>query len=246
VDMPGWSLRQPRLDRRCLVRGTVTMREAAKLTAYLSSVIDHTHEDIGVATKNAANAAEQSDATMKTVLKLAQNANEIESVLSLIKNIAGQTNLLALNATIEAARAGDAGRGFSVVAQEVKWLAGQVAKATDDIARQIATVQMTSEQVVEATRSVSERVVLIHSSASNMQSTMSDQKNSITAINTAVEETASCADNIAMNIDSVRAASQHMVNKMTEMSSGTVAMDMMLAKLHTDIDMFREALKAAA
>ena len=61
-----------------------------------------------------------------------------------------QTNLLALNATIEAARAGDAGKGFAVVASEVKNLATQTAKATEEIARQIAAVQSGTQEAVKA------------------------------------------------------------------------------------------------
>ena len=78
----------------------------------------------------------------------------IESILSLIRDIAGQTNLLALNATIEAARAGDAGRGFAVVAQEVKSLASQTARATDDITTKITAIQQATRQTVEANGSI--------------------------------------------------------------------------------------------
>ncbi len=66
-------------------------------------------------------------------------------MVDLISTIAGQTNLLALNATIEAARAGDAGREFAVVANEVKALAGQTAKATGEISQHIAAVQSSSQ-----------------------------------------------------------------------------------------------------
>jgi methyl-accepting chemotaxis protein len=227
-------------------QSTIAMREAAKLAAQLTTVIDMTHEDIGRAATDAADAAEQSETTMNTVTTLAHSAKEIASVLSLIKNIAGQTNLLALNATIEAARAGDAGRGFSVVAQEVKLLAGQVAKATDEIARQINTIQIISEKAVAATRSVVDRVVQIHGSASQMQSTISGQKNSVFAINSAVEETAYSADDIAVNIENMRAASERMAGKMADINSGTVSVDNMLAKLRNDIDIFRVALNVAA
>ncbi len=81
---------------------------------------------------------------------LAEAAQHIGEVVTTIGAIAAQTNLLALNATIESARAGVAGKGFAVVAQEVKSLAGQAARATEDVGRQIATVQAEVRAAVDA------------------------------------------------------------------------------------------------
>src|SRR4029077_8289511 len=81
-------------------------------------------------------------------------AERIGHVLKLITDIAEQTNLLALNATIEAARAGDAGRGFAVVASEVKHLASQTAKATEEIAGQIADIQAVTKDSVSAIQEI--------------------------------------------------------------------------------------------
>jgi methyl-accepting chemotaxis protein len=79
-------------------------------------------------------------------------------VVTLIRNIVGQTNLLALNATIEAARAGEAGKSFAVVASEVKSLAVQTAKATEEIAGHILAVQHSTSGAVDAIRQIAARM----------------------------------------------------------------------------------------
>ena len=91
---------------------------------------------------------------MRRINELSQAAGRIGDVVKLITAIAEQTNLLALNATIEAARAGEAGRGFAVVASEVKQLASQTAKATDEIGTQIAGMQTATQNSVAAIKEI--------------------------------------------------------------------------------------------
>ncbi|PZO84847.1 MAG: hypothetical protein DI626_07925 [Micavibrio aeruginosavorus] len=86
--------------------------------------------------------------------RLVDTTKQMETIVSLIRDIADQVNLLALNATIEAARAGEAGKGFAVVASEVKNLANQTAQATDDIAREISEVQSISGEVAQTVREI--------------------------------------------------------------------------------------------
>ena len=102
----------------------------------------------------ASEAVSQAEVTDARINELSKAAMRIGDVVNLITSIAKQTNLLALNATIEAARAGDSGRGFAVMAQEVKALAAQTAKATDEIGSQIAEMQVATQDSVQAIKQI--------------------------------------------------------------------------------------------
>lgn len=105
------------------------------------------------------------------VAELVEASQRIGGVVKLISQIAAQTNLLALNATIEAARAGEVGRGFGVVATEVKSLSQQTAKATDQIRREITAVRVAAQSTAEMVGSMSQRI----SEMSEISSHVSEQ-----------------------------------------------------------------------
>jgi methyl-accepting chemotaxis protein len=138
---------------------------------------------------------------------LSVSAEKINSVVSLISDIAAQTNLLALNATIEAARAGEAGKGFAVVASEVKALANQSAKATEDIGKQIADVQKATSGAIEAIGLV-EQVI--------------EEVNSISlAISGSVEEQTAVTRDISANMHSANTAVMGVRDGFDQIASAT-------------------------
>ncbi len=139
-----------------------SIREIAGQAQHTSSIVGETTEKAKV--------------TDQEVGKLTEAVNKIDSVITLIRTIAQQTNLLALNATIESARAGEAGRGFAVVAAEVKALSEQTAKATEEIAQQIQTVQVTTETAATAIRAIGSQVGEIHSLATSVAAAVEEQQ----------------------------------------------------------------------
>jgi len=120
-------------------------------------------------------AVSEAQSTNGQIAGLAQAAQKIGDVVKLIRDIAGHTNLLALNATIEAARAGEAGKGFAVVASEVKSLAVQTAKATEDVAGQIAAVQESTDAAVAAIGRIAERMEEINEDTSSIAASVHQQ-----------------------------------------------------------------------
>lgn len=126
-------------------------------TADASQGADHTTRDgrdqVNKALASIQHLVEDVTGTAAEIEQLASNANEISRVLDVIGSIAGQTNLLALNAAIEAARAGEAGRGFAVVADEVRALAHRTQQSTAEIEQMIAGIQNGTERAVAAMHS---------------------------------------------------------------------------------------------
>ncbi|MCU6453839.1 methyl-accepting chemotaxis protein [Sphingomonas sp. A2-49] len=185
-------------------QSAVAMREAAQTAAGLIRAIEDARTEVEAAAEIAARASTQATNAVGMSEALSDHAKSIESILGLIRDIAGQTNLLALNATIEAARAGDAGRGFAVVAQEVKSLANQTARATDDIAAKIASIQSATRSTVETNASIKTTVTEVQESADRIRYAMEAQAQTVTAITAAVDETALAADSMSSTIAAIR------------------------------------------
>jgi methyl-accepting chemotaxis protein len=127
-------------------------------------------------------------------------ADRIGHVLKLITDIAEQTNLLALNATIEAARAGEAGRGFAVVASEVKHLASQTAKATDEIAGEIADIQAVTKDSVSAIKEIGSIIHRVSQIATAITAAVEEQHAATQAIAVNTQEAAQGTDSVTAKI----------------------------------------------
>jgi methyl-accepting chemotaxis protein len=201
-------------------QSAVAMREAAQTAAGLIRAIEDARSEVEVAAGVATKAGSQAEQAVKVSHALSSHVEAIESILGLIRDIAGQTNLLALNATIEAARAGDAGRGFAVVAQEVKSLAAQTARATDDITNKITAIQQATRQTVEANGSISATVEEVQTSADRIRQAMEVQAQTVTMITAAVDETALAADSMSSTIAAIRSDTEQVAKDIDQVEQG--------------------------
>lgn len=111
----------------------------------------------------------------EAVARLRETTTAMNGVIKLIQDIATQINLLSLNATIEASRAGEAGRGFTVVASEIKTLSGQTATATENIARQIAELQEVSQTVDGTMSGITGGILQLHEASAVLSSAIEEQ-----------------------------------------------------------------------
>jgi len=213
TEMEATSGSMSNLANQTTERSTAVAAAAEEAGANVESVASATEElsasiqDIMAQIQNSAQktqeAAQSVKNTEQTISELSTAAEKINEVITLITDIAEQTNLLALNATIEAARAGEAGKGFAVVASEVKNLAAQTAKATDEIAQTINTVQGKTSEAVASISEVSSIILAVNETANSITSAMDQQADATKEISRNIQEASTGTRDVTENITSV-------------------------------------------
>ena len=212
-------------------QSATAMRSAAQTAAGLNGVLTELNDQLTGATDITLLADDQMNHTAVASGMLSEEVHEIASIAGLIREIAGHTNLLALNATIEAARAGDAGRGFAIVAQEVKSLAAQTARATDAIAQKIIAIQAANAQAVASVASVQRTIAEVRATTEAMVRKVASQVGQVSHIAEAVDETAVTARNVSQLVDSITERTRNAVEDVVRLGDGFSRVDQQLARM---------------
>lgn len=180
----------------------------ASATEEMSNSIAEINGQVMEAAKASRKAVEDVATTAQRMNALAQTADKIGEVVSLISDIAEQTNLLALNATIESARAGEAGRGFAVVASEVKALANETAKATEGISHHIEEIQSATGEAVTSIDEIGKIIKQLEETSTAIAAAMEEQGATTQDVARNVSEAASGTRQVSENIAGLTKTSQ--------------------------------------
>ncbi|MQQ36541.1 HAMP domain-containing protein [Pseudomonas sp. SZ57] len=177
--------------------------------------------------------------TAELIISLANESRDIGKVLDVIRGLADQTNLLALNAAIEAARAGEAGRGFAVVADEVRALAHRTQQSTSEIERMISSIQTGTEQAVSSMRNSTERAESTLNIAKGAGQALNTINSAVEEINernmviaSAAEEQAQVAREVDRNLVNIRDLSAQSTNGANQTSAASTE----LSRLAIDLN----------
>jgi len=224
---------------------SVNVQTVASATDELSASVEEIGRQVTESAHIAGKAVDEARKIDSTVQSLANDAQKIGDVVTMIQNIAGQTNLLALNATIEAARAGDAGKGFAVVASEVKSLANQTAKATTDIAAQIAAIQNATTGTVTAIRGIIDTIVEINNIASAVAAAVEEQGAATKEISRNVGEAAMGTQVVSSNILGISGATTETREAASRMLGAATNLSAQTDSLAGEVRQFIASTKAA-
>jgi methyl-accepting chemotaxis protein/CHASE3 domain sensor protein len=211
----------------------------------LSSSIGEISRQVSESARISGEASDHAERTNTQIKGLADSAQSIGDVISLINDIASQTNLLALNATIEAARAGEAGKGFAVVASEVKNLATQTSKATEEIGAKIADIQSATNQSVTAIGTITQTIGRINEISTAIASAVEEQGAATQEISRNVQEAAKGTQDVSSGIAQVNRVVADTGAAATQVLGSAQELSRQGETLRAEVNSFLDKIRAA-
>ena len=214
-------------------------REAGNISDQGGAIIEQTVTEMGTIAQTVATAS-------RVIQTLGEESQQISSVVQVIKEVADQTNLLALNAAIEAARAGEQGRGFAVVADEVRKLAERTAQSTADISAMIGKIQTSAKEAVNEMEHVVKQVesgqTLAQDAGARIQTIREEAgkvSNAVTEISNALKEQSQASQDIAKHVESIAQMTDENNAAAEETAAGAQHLDKLAQEVNHTVSQFK-------
>jgi methyl-accepting chemotaxis protein len=224
---------------------STNVQSVASATEELSTSVNEISRQVQESARMASEAVGQARTTNDRVSELSKAAARIGDVVELINTIAEQTNLLALNATIEAARAGEAGRGFAVVASEVKALAEQTSKATGEIGQQITGIQAATQDSVNAIKEISGTIERLSEISSTIAAAVEEQGAATQEISRNVQQAAHGTQQVSSNIIDVQRGASETGSASSQVLSAAQSLSGDSNRLKLEVGKFLNSVRTA-
>jgi methyl-accepting chemotaxis protein len=231
--------------RTALQGNTDTIRSMATATSQLSASIHELSVQGGRILQSVEQMTGRTQDAATRLGALEAVSDKATSAVDLISQIAEQTNLLALNATIEAARAGDAGRGFGVVASEVKALASQAARASDEIRQMINAMLNSVGSVQTAMHEVDTGMSDLRAVAASVKEAVDEQSRATSSISHSIDESSQVAESILSEVETMNGSAAQTGKTALEVMSVLEELSSVADSLARDVDAFGAQIKAA-
>lgn len=226
-------------------QATANVQTVASASEEMSASIGEIAQQVTRSSRIANKAVDDANAAGSSVSDLVEAARKIGEVTDMISGIAEQTNLLALNATIEAARAGEAGKGFAVVASEVKNLANGSAKATEEISNQITSVQQVSQQSADSIKAICTVIQEMNDISTAISAAIQEQTAATQEISRNAMEACKGTDEVSRNISAVNEAANSTGASSHQVLAAAQELAQQANRLKSEFDTFVDTIKSA-